>query len=163
MNPREQLRLPRPSARARAWQWLQPRLTFLGSSLVSLIVLTVFAYNSTRQQLSPPETTAFALLTALLGIFATGSAARTGRVDPDKARSAVRRLLTLGRAQGDNLMRLQLALGTENAHLIEREARTVAEGLRIGGYEIKDAIADWQDVHPEALREVLEREGLNTP
>jgi hypothetical protein len=108
--------------------------------------------------LNPLESSLFALLTAVLNIAAAWAFGTVGRVDPKHARSAVRRLLTIGRTQAEDMVRLERALAVGDAIILEAEVRRASADLRTGYEQVLDGIRDWNDVHTEALREVLYNE-----
>lgn len=138
--------------------WVERRGLAIGLSLLALVVLGLFSYYSAKRQLTGVDTTLFAVVTAVLGIAGAAAAGRVGRVDPSKARSAVRRLLTLGRTQGEDSLLLAEALESGDPIKLDRDARRVSANLLTGFRNLEDAIEDWNDVHPEALREVLDKE-----
>lgn len=76
---------------------------------------------------------------------------------PTHARSAVRRLLTLGRTVGAARVRLS---DLDDGRGARSAAEIAAAELVAVQSQIFNAIEDWNDVHPEALREVLGSEQL---
>ena len=140
----------------RPWKWLRPRavpgLLLLGGVALAIVV----AYRS--QQKVPPTATeaAFLVLSSSALNFAAGIGfSRIGRADPTLARSAVRRLMNIGKGIGACLRDLSEVSGGP-----ESDGNTSVQ-VSVGRLEqmapdVVDAIQDWNEVHPEALREVLE-------
>jgi hypothetical protein len=110
--------------------------------------------------MSPPSTPELIVLLAagaVLQAWAGATFGRIGRVDAEKAMSAVRRLFTLGltiralRAELRESIKANDATGHRDAVIRADEAMSAV------GYHLTDAIADWTDVHREALAGMMER------
>jgi Co/Zn/Cd efflux system component len=136
--------------------WLARRWIGLVLTAVSIAAVVYLAVRSTQS--TPPSgteaafVTFFAAATNLLGVFAFS---RVGTVSPQHARSSVRRLVTIARALTARYQNVSTTLdsGTEREKLIGASVLAAEVGTAILG--ITDAINDWNDVHPEALAEVL--------
>ncbi len=95
---------------------------------------------------------------AALNIAGGAYFGRIGRVQPGHARSAVRRLLRLGgqlESTRNDLIDSMTELSHQSGSPLVAAKPSIARMADFVG-TIQDAIADWQDVHPEALRSVLE-------
>lgn len=137
----------------RSWRWLRPRLLPSVLLIVGVGLALFVAYRS--QQPVPPTATEVAFLalsSSLLSIFAGSTFARIGRADPTLARSAVRRLLNVGRGMGSSISDLQTAVESEEGISLVHESIGRLTALLP---EVLDATQDWKEVHPEAVREVL--------
>lgn len=80
--------------------------------------------------------------------------ARIGHVTPGHARSAVRRLVSVGRA----LRNVRDAIYSENTSLDVDPRSLLAQvdaSIEVLEDNLKDAISDWGDVHPEAVEYLL--------
>jgi hypothetical protein len=106
-----------------------------------------------------PKADEYAVLVfASAALSAAGGAgfARIGRADPRHARSAVRRLITAGRT-------VRLARQTLEADRDDMlHIRSATDLLATVEAQLRDGIRDWNDVHSEALREVVSREESET-
>jgi hypothetical protein len=100
------------------------------------------------------------LASSVLNIAGGSGFSRIGRADPTHARSAVRRLLGVGRQIEEARSKLDDGLPPGSTDLEVRQAASIAAALlRAIQTQLLSAIADWNDVHQAALREVLEQEG----
>ena len=143
-------------ARASRWLWPQ-RLAGGFLALVNLAAVLYLAYRST-QPTKPPSTEQVVAITliALLGNLASGYAfSRIGHVNADYARASVRRLVTIARelTARHEAMGVAIRGGPDRAILIE--ARVIHASVEGAIHGLTDAMEDWNEVHREALREVL--------
>jgi hypothetical protein len=136
-------------------RWLQPRILPGLLLAIGLGIAVFLGYRS--QQKTPPTASEAAFLilaTFLLNVAAAGLFSRIGKAEPKHARSAVRRLISIGRAVV--LAREALSDGVTSGNAQElRNKVWFAEGLlEPAEQDLLDAIEDWNDIHREALREV---------
>ncbi len=107
---------------------------------------------------APPTGSALAAILAVAALFQImGGAAfgRIGHVDEQKAKSAVRTLVLLGLNTASLAESLAgAAQGDDSEHLV-RAALATAGQLALMGSFLENATQDWNDVHPEALVDVL--------
>jgi hypothetical protein len=132
-----------------AWRWLAPR-TAPGLLIGLAIGIGVWTAARAGSQ-APPSSSEFgiyALVSSLLSIFGGWSYARIGRTSPEHARSAVRRLLSIGR-----MIRAARDSCSDGNQSLPQSLTEVE-------WHVKDAMMDWYDVHKEALRDVLNAEGM---
>lgn len=136
------------------WHWLKPRL---GPSLLIAAGLVLLAWLGTRAaEPTPPTATEYGvvvLLSSALNIAGGASFARIGRVEPTHARSAVRRLLGIG---------MDLAVSQQLWRDEDPDSRRDALLASMSG-RLSSAIQDWEDVHPDALQEVLDQAHATEP
>jgi len=143
---------------AAAYGWVTARLgaTMLVVAGVGILVWT--AYRT--PQPTPGELALLALLASMFNIWGGAQFASIGKADAKHARSAVRRLYTLGRsldvASGD----LRASLSTEDHQTVVECARVLVSQVDAAQAHLIDAIGDWDDVHREALREVRRAQAL---
>jgi hypothetical protein len=107
----------------------------------------------------PPSSSeaAFLVLAAsLLGIASTGLFTKVGRADPSHAKSAVRRLLSTGQSLEVAVHELDRALADDTQPVLHDSVVSARAQLRTIQRPLVDAIQDWNDIHREALAEVLE-------
>lgn len=107
---------------------------------------------------SPPSTPELGVLltgAAVLQVAAGVTFGKVGHVDSDKARSAVRRLITIGFSL--RLLRTitEAALSQDDDVGLRTVVIRTDQGLRDISSHVVDAIADWTDVHSEALQNVV--------
>ena len=126
--------------------------------LVAAIAVTVWIGVISSSKTSPPsasELTVLLFVAAALQVWAGATFGRIGHVDPDKAKSAVRRLISIGIGIGE--LRSHL-VGSESEPLQQLRVLNarIEQGLTILTREVEDAVSDWNDVHAEALQNVLE-------
>lgn len=98
------------------------------------------------------------VVSSVLNVLGGTAFGRIGRVQPGHARSAVRRLLRVGRQVRTG--RLDIEDSVSSGQAADLRAALLRLDVRLDDLEgvLKDAIADWNDVHGEALRKVLEGE-----
>jgi hypothetical protein len=124
---------------------------------VALSIWTAAQSSKTK----PPTFAEVAVLlagSAALNIAGGAYFGRIGRVQPGHARSAVRRLLRLGgqlASTRTDLIHSMTEISDGSGLPLAAASSSIARMADLAG-TIQDAIADWQDVHPEALRSVLE-------
>jgi hypothetical protein len=81
-------------------------------------------------------------------------------INPEKAKSAVRRLLTVGFSTRHLRTALQGSLHSTDVDELRATLIRMDEGLRFISSQITDSVADWNDVHSEALRDVIDSQRL---
>lgn len=136
-----------------AFRWIGARVgaTMLVVAGVSILVWT--AYRS--PQPSPSEMALLALFASAFNVWGGAQFAKIGKADPKHARSAVRRLLSIGQTLNLAGGSLQEAISQQDDFRIAVDARILVRQVDAAQLQLFDAIGDWDDVHPEALREVL--------
>lgn len=75
-------------------------------------------------------------------------------MDPNHAKSAVRRLFQLGRSTG--VMRAELQEADEHHQPLDISVARAEVVLMMVGNTLEDAIADWTDIHEEALKQTMQ-------
>jgi len=126
-------------------------LTFIGLLLVGYL-----AYSSAQPTRQSPTDAAFvALLAALANVLAAFAFARVGTVTPTHARSAVARLLRVARTLTTRYTRMADAIQAGSDKTVAIEARVMNAEVLTAILTLNDAINDWNEVHGEALTEVL--------
>lgn len=138
--------------RRQAWTWLRPRVVPIVLLVVGVGLALFVAYRSQGEE--PPsaaEAAFLALSSSVLSIFAGSGFARIGRADPTLARSAVRRLFRIGVGVRDSVERLDSSGHDEPTSAIAETVGRLSTLIPV----LNDAIQDWNEVHPEALREVM--------
>jgi hypothetical protein len=138
------------------WAWLGPR--WLPAVLVIAGIAGAAWIGYRSRSSTPPTATEASLLVVISGTLNIAGAAlfaKVGRADPRHARSAVRRLLSVGQTLA--VAHEELA---QTSPMGKPELQTVAQVVDAhildATREIRSAIEDWNDIHGEALREVLE-------
>lgn len=132
-----------------AWRWLAPRMA-PGLLIGLAVVIGVWTAARAGSQ-APPSSSEYgiyALVSSLVSVLGGWSYARIGRTSPEHARSAVRRLLSIGR-----MIRAARDSCAESDQSLPRSLTEVE-------WHVKDAMMDWFDVHKEALRDVVKAEGM---
>ncbi len=151
--------LPGPPFRlaATGWRaWVRRRWVGLALTLIGLSLVGYLAYASaqpTRQ--SPTDASFVAVLAALANVFAAFAFARVGTVTPTHARSAVARLLRVARTLTTRYTRMTEAIQNGSDRIVATEARVMNAEVFTAILTLSDAINDWNEVHGEALAEVL--------
>jgi hypothetical protein len=108
-----------------------------------------------NKPLSGGEAAALVLVAATLNIAGGIAFGRVGRAQPQHARSAVRQLLALGRTLRRATERLQQCLASDDDTEIRIAAEVVSESISSCEIQVRNAISDWNEVHRDALREVV--------
>jgi hypothetical protein len=88
---------------------------------------------------------------------------RVGRVHPDTARSAVRRLLDIGFETRDMRQLVERAEKDGDARAAKGALAVFDSALAAMARHVGSALADWEDIHAEALRDVLSNAGSLSP
>jgi hypothetical protein len=101
-----------------------------------------------------------ALFASFFNIWGGAQFARIGKADPKHARSAVRRLYTLGGSLIVASDDLKEAVAAGDDQKVVQCAYVLVSQVEAAQAHLLDAIGDWDDVHPEALREVLRGQQL---
>lgn len=137
-----------------AYQWLTARAgaTMLVAAGVGILVWTAFR----SPQPNPSEMALLALFASAFNVWGGAQFAKIGKADPKHARSAVRRLLSIGQALNLAAASLQEAISQQDEPRIAVDAPILVSQAEAVQLQLFDAIGDWDDVHPEALREVLQ-------
>jgi len=100
------------------------------------------------------ETMVALLFASVLQVVGGSAFSRIGNVDKNHARSAVRRLVRVGVAITNARVRLE-TVDPETPPIASAKAMLFEAQFAVG-----DGIADWNDVHEAALREVLAEGGV---
>jgi len=142
--------------RTGAWPWLGRRwlgLALTGASVVAVVYLAIRSTQPTPQSAS--EAGAVAFIATVATILGSAAFATIGRVTPQHARSAVRRLLTVAQSLTTRYTRMTTVLGEGNDRSVAVEARIMNAEVESALLTLRDSINDWNEVHGEALAEVL--------
>jgi hypothetical protein len=123
---------------------------------VGILVWTAFR----SPQPAPGEMALLALLASAFNIWGGAQFASIGKADAKHARSAVRRLYTVGRSMVVASDDLRVAMASEDQERAAQCVYVLISQVEAAHAHLIDAIGDWDDVHPEALREVLRRQAL---
>jgi hypothetical protein len=97
------------------------------------------------------------VLLLLSGVLQVGGGVvfgKVGRVDSQKARSALRRLVTIGFAARD--LRILLSDVPSKPTSQQRNIEIAQSSLRMITRQLEDAVNDWADVYEEALDDLLQ-------
>ena len=131
-------------------------------TVLSLITIGYLAFRASSK--SPPsalEATYLTLFATVANLLAVGAWARIGRADPAHARSAVRRVFSIGQAWTRTAQGLEQAMASGQPARISQQAKVTLEEVSMATFLVQDAISDWNEVHSEALVEILRgREGF---
>lgn len=139
------------------WLWLRPRIgagLIIAGGVVATVWLAIRAQD-TEEQLGGSEAAYLALISSVLNVGGATLLARLGRADPSHARSAVRRLLDIIRmvqSAGQDLDKASRNANVGNVvGVVAAQRAIVSIQVQLG-----TAVKDWNDVHPEALREIVD-------
>jgi hypothetical protein len=135
------------------YQWVTARLSATMLVVAGIGILVWTAYRS--PQPAPGEMALLALLASAFNIWGGAQFASIGKADAKHARSAVRRLYTLGRSLHVASLDLRVSLSSDEQQTVIECARVLLSQVDAAEAHLFDAIGDWDDVHREALREVL--------
>ncbi len=138
------------------WAWIQRRLVGLILIATSILAVGYLAWRTTQPTpASAGEAGIFTLIAGATNILGAFAFSRIGAVSPQHARSSVRRLRTLANilATRYDTMNTTLASGKDRTTIIQAQIMTAEVGAAVLG--LTDAINDWNEVHAEALAEVL--------
>lgn len=136
--------------------WLRRRWLALGFTAVSIAIVVYLAIRSSQPTpQTATEAGLFAVLAALANILGAIAFARVGTVTPQHARSSVRRLLTVARTLTTRYTSMTRILDSGSDKLAATEARIMTAEVQTAILSLQDAINDWNEVHGEALAEVL--------
>lgn len=144
----------------RAWKFCvryRHRISGVLISAVGIAVVSWYGVISTSMSAPPSTAETVVLITAAsaLQIWAGVTFGRVGHVDAEKAKSAVRRLITIGRTSAELRAEFEYAVGSGLVADFRNAAVRGDEGLRSLTRTIEDSISDWTDIHSEALSEVI--------
>jgi len=135
------------------YKWFTARL---GASILILAGVGILVWTAFRSpQPTPSEMALLALLASTFNIWGGAQFASIGKADAKHARSAVRRLYTLGESLNLASETLQTAMLTDEVQRVGECTQVLLSQVGSAQAHLLDAIGDWNDVHPEALREVL--------
>jgi hypothetical protein len=151
----------RNTRKHRLWRWyLSQRVRVQGSLLLllglGLLVWAGVLSVTTAHPPSTPELVVLLLGAAIAQSLGGATLGRIGHVDGDKAKSAVRRLLQVGRTASLLRGHITSALQRGTSDALREAVIRADEGLDSISGTVTDAIKDWNDIHPEALAEELE-------
>ncbi len=138
------------------WPWLGRRwlaLVLTGASVLAVVYLALRSTQPTPQTAAEAGLVAFVATVA--NILGSVAFARIGSVTPQHARSSVRRLLTLARSLATQYTRMTTVLADGNDRSAATQARIMTAEVETALLTLRDAINDWNEVHGEALAEVL--------
>jgi hypothetical protein len=154
-----QNQLPGPPFRlaATGWQaWAARRWVGLALTAIGLSLVGYLAYASAQPSRQTPTDAAFvAILAALANILAAFAFASVGTVTATHARSAVARLLRIARTLTTRYTKMTEVLQIGSEREVAIEARVMNAEVLTAILTLRDAINDWNEVHGEALTEVL--------
>jgi hypothetical protein len=138
------------------WKSFRPKIPGI---VLSLLAVGIVAYSAIRSTQPSPPTLAEAVVlqvsAAVAGLSGGIVFGRIGRADPRHARSAVRRLVTIGRNVGLIEMRIQASLASSDKNQISSNNRAAAEVVSAVKLQIYDSILDWKDVHESAVDDLV--------
>ena len=154
-NGTAMMRSSRPSEPSR-WEvvheWASPRLI---PTILILLGLAIAVWGAYLTPQPPPGQLAFLqLLASAFNILGAVQFARIGKADPKHARSAVRRLYTVGVSLTVASEGLKSALETQDRQKTAECVQVILSQVEAAQRHLIDAVTDWEDVHPQALREV---------
>lgn len=152
-------------------RWYQKRRARINGGLLLVLGVGFAVFTAVRTAVDPqsagaPTQTEIVLLILVATVLQVGGGAtfgRAGNVDPEKARASVRRLVTIGFDLQAMIISIEHGLETDTAGELRRSGITVDHGLRSAARHLEDSIKDWEDVHEEALAEVLEERTNSGP
>jgi hypothetical protein len=146
--------------RTRSWIWYlghKPRVH--GAVIVSVgigfLVWAGWLSSQPNRTPSTPELITILGAAAALQIFGSATFGKVGHVDAEKAKSAVRRLITLGLLTARLRAELESSIESDDPTRIRDSVIRADEGFTALGTHLTDAIADWTDIHAEALEETI--------
>lgn len=152
-------REPKTSGRSRAskaWAWLRPRVL---PTLLVLLGVGALAWISVRATdpvpPSAPEQAILVLVSSALNISGGALYARIGRAYPQHARTALRNLRTVGRtvSLAINEIDFEIEAATKDVPMPSRIVRAYLETVKL---HLADSMQAWNEVHPEALRQLMD-------
>ena len=154
-NGRAMMRLQlrsEPSPLALIYRWVTARLgaTMLIVAGVGILVWTAFR----SPQPTPGEIALLDVFASFFNIWGGAQFASIGKADPRHARSAVRRLYTVGTSLTAASDHLEAAIERGDEQQVLERALVMLSQVESARRQLIDAMDDWEDVHSEALREV---------
>jgi tRNA U34 5-carboxymethylaminomethyl modifying enzyme MnmG/GidA len=140
----------------------KPRIDGTVLVLAGVVVLVWVGVRSasSKAPLSGMDLVVVLAAATVLQIAGGATFGHVGRVNPEKAKSAVRRLLTVGFSTRHLRTALQGSLHSTDVDELRATLIRMDEGLRFISWQITDSVADWNDVHSEALRDVIDSQRL---
>jgi hypothetical protein len=147
-----------PSRWTLIYRWITARL---GATLLVVAGVGILVWTALRSpQPTPGEMALLALLASTFNIWGGAQFASIGKADAKHARSAVRRLYTVGRSMVVASDDLRAAMASEDQERAAQCVHVLISQVEAAQAHLIDAIGDWDDVHPEALREVMRRQAM---
>lgn len=142
------------------WDWAWRHRRYLLAALVLAVgvgfaVFTGLRAAQTEDPASGGELGLYLLITSALQVAGGIILGRVGRVEATHARSAVRRLGSVGQTVSALQVHVDEAHNAGDAPSVRRALIHVETGLESMSGHLYDAVRDWQDVHPEAVRDVV--------
>jgi uncharacterized protein HemX len=137
--------------------WFRYRRRIPGITIIALGVAAVVWTGVRSSSEDPPATSETAVLLLLSGVLQVGGGVafgKVGRVDSQKARSSVRRLVTIGLAARD--LRVLLSQVPSKPTSQQSAIEIAQYSLRMITGQLEDAVSDWGDVYEEALDDLLQ-------
>lgn len=143
-----------------AAHWPRYRYRVYGALLVlagaAVVVVEAIRSSSPRHPATGIEIAVLVALGGVLQIAGGATFGRGWRVEPTKARSAVRNLRSVGQQAAEMRAVLDAALVSNSAPEIRKAAVICEYGLAALTPSVENAMRDWNDVHPEMLQMVLD-------
>lgn len=141
--------------------WYRRQKHRVDGSVIVLLGIAILVWSGVLAASKPapsrPELTVLLAASAVLQIWGGATFGKTGRVDPEKAKSAVRRLYTLGTTTRDLRIELESSILSNDPDRHRDSVIRADEAIRSLGFHLTDAISDWTDIHAEALQETIAR------
>lgn len=144
-------------------KWLRARVAAVLLTGIGLILTVYLAFRSGSPR--PPtvaEATWLAVLAGVFQVMGVVFASQKGRADPGHACSAVRRLLVIGVRARIAEVDAQKAFENGGASARQKTLGSLSTTLSFIQQEAKDAVEDWKYVHPDAVRELLAKQGSDS-
>lgn len=136
-----------------SFQWIGARVRPTALVAAGVGILAWSAFSSPLP--NPSQTARLNLLAAVFNVWGGAEFARIGRADSKHARSAVRRLFSVGASLGTANDTLREAVADGEPERVLSESRVMISQVESVQRHLFDAIGDWDDVHTEALSDVL--------
>ena len=152
-----------PGVPVRLWRLYQDQKYRVRGAIIFMVGIAALVWTgvTAASKTSPPSTSQLVVLlgvSAALPVWAGVTFGKIGHVDADKAKSAVRHLFAIAMSVRGLREELQEAIQSEGASEIEAAALRSERGLQDLTMYLRGAMADWTDIHPEALALVLASE-----
>jgi hypothetical protein len=152
---------PQIAWRARLWAFYKRQKhrvdgCIIGAAGIAILVWTDILSSSITSPPSRPELGILLASAAVLQVWAGTTFGKIGRVDAEKAKSAVRRLYALGLSTQALRTELRSSIHSDDPTRHRDSVIRADEGLSNLQIHLSDAISDWTDVHEEALEATIE-------